>query len=187
MNLLTCLIVVVLGFIATSVVSISQNDKELLLFLHNTYREKVKNCGIPGQPGALTMPRMQWHNELAAKAQKWSKQCKVGHDRGEDRKVNGFWWVGQNFAGNPSVKGGFYSWFDEHNKYNFTKNSCESVCGHYTQVVWQESIYLGCGVTQCPKNKFPYGLAIVCNYGPGGNVNGRRPYTPNPDASCGRN
>ncbi|THD19984.1 Pathogenesis protein PRMS [Fasciola hepatica] len=166
MNLLTCLIVI-LGFLATSVVSISQNYKELLLFLHNTYREKVKNCGVPGQPGALTMPRMQWHNELAAKAQKWSDQCKVGHDRLEDRKVNGFWWVGQNFAGNPSVKRGFFSWFDEHNKYNFTENSCESVCGHYTQVVWQESTYLGCGVTRCPKNKFPYGLAIVCNYGPG--------------------
>ncbi|TPP65456.1 hypothetical protein FGIG_08817 [Fasciola gigantica] len=61
------------------------------------------------------------------------------------------------------------------NKYKTLKIR-ESVCGHYTQislfiyllihifvfltqVVWQESIYLGCGVTQCPKNKFPYGLS----------------------------
>jgi hypothetical protein len=48
--------------------------------------------------------------------------------------------------------------------------------GHYTQVVWRDSVALGCGW----KRNVPFGgysgLLTVCEYGPGGNIGGQNPY-----------
>ena len=46
--------------------------------------------------------------------------------------------------------------------------------GHFTQVVWQASIRLGCGVKRdCPAPGQPYGQVVwVCQYGPMGNFGG---------------
>ncbi|XP_061181190.1 GLIPR1-like protein 1 [Saccostrea echinata] len=63
-------------------------------------------------------------------------------------------------------------WYAEVSKYNYNANSCSGVCGHYTQVVWANSEYLGCAKQRC-SNFYIY----VCNYGPGGNISGRRPYS----------
>ncbi|CAK9327998.1 unnamed protein product [Citrullus colocynthis] len=54
-------------------------------------------------------------------------------------------------------------------------NNCElvhSVCGHYTQVVWKDSIRIGCAKANCRTG----GAFIVCNYDPHGNIIGQRPY-----------
>ncbi|VDP83830.1 unnamed protein product [Echinostoma caproni] len=111
------------------------DDKAELLLLHNVYRAKLLNCTVPGQPPAAQMPKMTWNDKLAEKAQTWSDKCKVGHDKKQDRLVAPFRWVGQNFAGNPSVENGFYAWFDEHKNYDYANNNCTKVCGHYTQVL----------------------------------------------------
>ncbi|VDP89141.1 unnamed protein product [Echinostoma caproni] len=109
---------------------------------------------------------MEWHEGLASKAQEWSGKCVFKDDPKEDRVVSGFRHVGQNIAGSSSVLRGFTRWFEEHRFYNLTQNTCSGVCGHYTQLVWAETKYVGCGVTKCPKTEaFPYDLSIVCNYG----------------------
>ncbi len=47
--------------------------------------------------------------------------------------------------------------------------------GHYTQMMWAKSQFLGCGHIVYPKgsntNKY-----LVCNYGPAGNVVGKAMY-----------
>lgn len=47
--------------------------------------------------------------------------------------------------------------------------------GHYTQMLWAETRFLGCGQVS-----FPGGMGvkklIVCNYGPSGNVDGKLMY-----------
>ncbi|PKI53176.1 hypothetical protein CRG98_026437 [Punica granatum] len=46
------------------------------------------------------------------------------------------------------------------------------VCGHYTQVVWRNSVRLGCAKIRCITG----GTFIGCNYDPPGNFIGQQPY-----------
>ena len=41
-------------------------------------------------------------------------------------------------------------------------------------IVWRDSVKLGCAVGNCPGIAYPN--SIVCDYGPGGNFGGQRPY-----------
>ena len=63
------------------------------------------------------------------------------------------------------------SWGSEIEFYNEANNTCDDVCGHYTQIVWSNSTEVGCGMVTCD------GFDIwVCQYNPAGNVVGQRPY-----------
>ncbi|KAL0483397.1 pathogenesis-related protein [Acrasis kona] len=67
-------------------------------------------------------------------------------------------------------------WINESKDYNYKTNTCAAgkVCGHYTQVVWRSSTKIGCARVKCSNIK--YGATILCNYEPGGNYNGQKPY-----------
>jgi hypothetical protein len=43
--------------------------------------------------------------------------------------------------------------------------------GHYTQIVWKNTKYIGCAKTECGGK-----IIVVCNYDPPGNVLGQKPY-----------
>ncbi|TYI99944.1 hypothetical protein E1A91_A13G053300v1 [Gossypium mustelinum] len=60
-------------------------------------------------------------------------------------------------------------------------NLCNSslVCGHYTQVIWRNSVRLGCAKARCNNG----GTFIVCNYDPPGNFIGQRPIDVNQSIS----
>ncbi|BBG95244.1 pathogenesis-related protein-1-like protein [Prunus dulcis] len=45
-------------------------------------------------------------------------------------------------------------------------------CGHYTQVVWRNSVHLGCARAKCDNNW----VFVICSYEPPGNYEGERPY-----------
>ena len=55
------------------------------------------------------------------------------------------------------------------------------MCGHYTQVMWNNTQSVGCGLrTTCTGT---YATMISCNYYPPGNYVGQRPFprtTPHP-------
>ena len=69
------------------------------------------------------------------------------------------------------------AWFDEHQDFprenveNFSPNSDGSVTGHYTQLVWAATEYIGCGAIyyKDENSEFPYRKTFVCNYFPAGN------------------
>ncbi|KAG4114361.1 hypothetical protein ERO13_D12G041532v2 [Gossypium hirsutum] len=65
-------------------------------------------------------------------------------------------------------------WVNEKANYNYNSNRCAAgkVCGHYTQVVWRNSVHLGCAKVKCNNG----GTFIVCNYSPRGNIVGQKPY-----------
>src|SRR5919109_4021378 len=63
-------------------------------------------------------------------------------------------------------------WGSEKQNYNYRKNSCSGVCGHYTQVVWKNSVEVGCGMAICDNKSQVW----VCNYNPPGNVEDEIPY-----------
>lgn len=59
-------------------------------------------------------------------------------------------------------------WVSEKQFYNYDTNSCVAgkVCGHYTQVVWSDSVRIGCAKVKCTNGG---GTFITCNYDPPGN------------------
>jgi hypothetical protein len=137
---------------------------------HNAARANV--MPVPATP----LPEMTWNTAAAAAAQSWADQCMFSHN------TQGY---GQNIyastgSGSPSPKAVVDSWVSETKNYNYTANTCSGTCGHYTQVVWRNSIGIGCGVKACSTNSPFTGstnwFIVVCNYSPPGNVNNQRPY-----------
>nr|CAH7735671.1 unnamed protein product [Callosobruchus chinensis]CAH7735684.1 unnamed protein product [Callosobruchus chinensis] len=60
------------------------------------------------------------------------------------------------------------SWTGETNQYQFGK-TITTQNGHLTQMIWADTIFVGCGFTNFLSNdpKFKYKKLYVCNYGPG--------------------
>ncbi|MCW5807986.1 MAG: hypothetical protein KIT31_36880 [Deltaproteobacteria bacterium] len=129
------------------------------------------------------LPALTWSPALAATAAAWVAQCRdvdaptglVDHNPG---RSNGHpYYVGENIfasGGGATAKQAVQLWAGEKANYNYTANTCNGVCGHYTQLVWRDTREVGCAVGTCPGLQYPN--TIVCNYGPGGNVGGQRPY-----------
>ena len=129
------------------------------------------------------LPFLTWSPALAATAAAWVAQCRDRDaptglvDHNPDRSAGHPYYVGENiFASSGGATGGaaVASWVDEAKSYDYASNSCSGVCGHYTQVVWRDTTEVGCALGSCPGLRFS--STIVCDYGPGGNVNNRRPY-----------
>ncbi|MCO5565091.1 hypothetical protein L7F22_018762 [Adiantum nelumboides] len=65
-------------------------------------------------------------------------------------------------------------WANEKRWYSYWSNSClfYDACGHYTQIVWRDSRYVGCAQVTCNDGN----IFMTCNYYPPGNYIGQRPY-----------
>lgn len=66
------------------------------------------------------------------------------------------------------------AWASEKPDYDYASNTCAAgkICGHYTQMVWNTTLEVGCGMAFCPDK----GQIWVCNYNPPGNWVGQKPY-----------
>ncbi len=142
---------------------------------HNEARARVQTTPA--------LPSLTWSPALAATAAAWVAQCRdvdapaglIDHNPG--RSDGHPYYVGENIyaaGGAASAQQAVELWVSEQSNYNYANNTCNGVCGHYTQVVWRDTQEIGCAVGNCPNLQFPN--AIVCDYGPGGNVGGQRPY-----------
>lgn len=158
----------------------SASDRDEVVNSHNSWRQAIAN-GEYDQPKGVNLKRMKWNETLAEKAQEWADQCKFEHNNVEGTPWD---WVGQNLAIRMSSaqdnKGAEYStavkmWFDEVYDYSYPDDS-SSATGHYTQVVWADSEYVGCGFAYYLDEDDWYTKLYVCNYGPGGNWVGQAPY-----------
>lgn len=130
------------------------------------------------------LPALTWSDSLAATAQAWASQCvDVDSFRGiidhnPNRSSGHPWYVGENIYAStamPTAAQAVSSWASEVADYDYASNTCapNRVCGHYTQLVWRTTLFLGCARSDCPN--LTYRHSIVCDYGPGGNTGGR-PY-----------
>jgi hypothetical protein len=65
------------------------------------------------------------------------------------------------------------SWMSEAPKYNYETNNI-SAAGHYTQIVWRDSVRIGCAIVNC--SNYRYSNTVLCDYAPAGNNTAKKPY-----------
>lgn len=143
---------------------------------HNAVRARMHNP-MPSPP----LPPMKWSTEIAAIAQAYADSCPMGHSMRPGFGENLAFFGG--FMSNPMMV--VESWAGEEACYTFgpffqgdncdmfcTSAMSSNGCGHYTQIVWRDSIEVGCGVGTC----FGGQEIWVCNYRVQGNFVGMPAY-----------
>lgn len=122
--------------------------------------------------GQVGVGPIAWDATLASFAQRYisglAGDCRMVHSGGPYGE--NLAWSSGDMAGTSAVS----MWVDEKAFYDYNSNTCQpgKVCGHYTQVVWSDSLRLGCAKVRCNTG----GTLISCNYDPRGNFIGRKPY-----------
>ncbi|XP_010270442.1 PREDICTED: basic form of pathogenesis-related protein 1-like [Nelumbo nucifera] len=140
-------------------VSLAQTSPKDYLKAHNEARAK------------LGIPPLTWDNKLASYAQDYANKriedCELLHSTMD---------YGENIATaswSMSAKEAVDMWIDERPFYDHASNTCKGGdCLHYTQVVWRDSVHLGCAISNCKAG----GSFAICLYDPPGNVITQRPY-----------
>jgi len=145
----------------------SPDDPLGILALHNQVRRDA--TPVPDPP----LPEMYWDEELAASAQAWADGCRFEHSQsGENLYAS---------TGPIDACDAVESWASEAAYYDYGSGNCADgeICGHYTQIVWRDTVELGCAVAECPSLPPVFdeeGLFWVCHYNPSGNYVGEHPY-----------
>ncbi|KAJ1434853.1 Pathogenesis-related protein 1-like, SCP domain [Sesbania bispinosa] len=119
---------------------------------------------------------MSWDANVASYAETYVNtlrgSCELVHSGGP---------YGENLAwssGDLSGTAAVDMWVAEKPNYDYDSNSCVGgECGHYTQVVWSNSVRLGCAKVQCDDGS---STIISCNYDPPGNFIDQRPFDISP-------
>jgi hypothetical protein len=150
-------------------------EAQAWLDAHNSIRRNVSP-----QPTTPLSP-LSWSAAAAAVAQAWADGCTYQHNAGRGTR-------GENIAANAppgtwSPATVVNAWASEASDYDYASNTCAAgkVCGHYTQLVWRDTVRVGCGHRICSVNS-PLGAQLpnwefwVCDYEPPGNYVGQRPY-----------
>ena len=128
----------------------------------------------------LGIAPLTWSNELAAFAQEWANELKRRGMKMEHRPRTGkftqkygeniYWSQGMQ----NSTSAGVDSWADERKSFDFDTQLCKGewyVCGHYTQLIWENSTQVGCAKVVVDDQEI-----WLCNYNPPGNYTGQKPY-----------
>ncbi|MCS6794357.1 MAG: CAP domain-containing protein [Raineya sp.] len=147
---------------------VSQDDKEPanmagITERHNYWRRE------------LGLPPLKWSNQLAKVAQKWAdelkkKGCKMEHSTNKYGE-NIYWYKGSKRS---TPQKAVDAWAKEKENFNFETLQCNghwTKCGHYTQLIWEDTKKVGCGVAYCGDEEI-----WVCNYEPAGNIVGQKPF-----------
>ena len=119
----------------------------------------------------IGVPPLVWSDQMAALAQNWANtlQASGAFEHRKDHRYGENLLEASGYDPTPSQV--VNAWSSEAKDYRYDANTCSSVCGHYTQVVWRDTKAVGCGVVRGPTREI-----WVCNYAPYGNIIGERPY-----------
>ncbi|KMT00992.1 hypothetical protein BVRB_9g222530 [Beta vulgaris subsp. vulgaris] len=139
----------------------AQDNQTQFLDVHNTVRAQV---GVPP---------LAWNHTLALYAQQFADKVKQTCDNTEESGGP----YGENTAsgyGAFTIVDAVNQWVEEKPNYDHHLNVCKNgtECKHYKQVVWKESLYVGCASIFCGAG-WPF---VVCEYDPPGNIQGKWPY-----------
>ncbi|KAK8998303.1 hypothetical protein V6N11_083694 [Hibiscus sabdariffa] len=118
-------------------------------------------------------PFYVWDETLANYSRNWAIKriydCRMVHSDGPYGE-NIFLAVKDHWTIAKAVK----SWVNEEKYYNKKTNVCKpgKMCGHYTQIVWRDTVDVGCARAKCAKR----GVFIMCCYYPPGNFLDENPF-----------
>jgi pathogenesis-related protein 1 len=146
--------------------------EQALVDTHNAARGRVEPAATP------PLGAVGWDADIAVVAQAWAERCVFEHSDGTG--------YGENLAlfSPRAIDADLATvtvelWESEAADYDYEGDSCAPgrQCGHYTQVVWRDTAFVGCGIASCDDVPgFGPGIMFVCNYDPPGNFIGERPY-----------
>lgn len=173
---------------AYSPATISEDKRLEALSAHYAVRKRVAQTESQRLGSTVDIPMLLWSDDIAAVAQDWADkqaiQLQQGQSRPEHRPNNAygenmFWQWSKSNLPDESPTAAVTWWDGEKQYYDYDTNTCsapaDKTCGHYTQLVWSASRYLGCGQSTWSQDGKHYVL-WVCNYSPAGNILGQRPY-----------
>lgn len=157
-------------------------DAAAMLAVHNQWRSEV---GVA---------ELHWSEALRQRAEMWAVELKRSDDcrmKHSGPAENLYWaspmktakakdgngnWIWQNSLQSITEADVADNWGSEKQWYDYSSNTCSAPagksCGHYTQMVWRDSRWVGCARAVCDD----YSQVWVCNYDPAGNVRGQKPY-----------
>jgi VCBS repeat-containing protein len=182
---------------------LSLDQKRAMLDRHNHFRQRCASGQSGEGEGPKTAGNMQtlfWDDALAKMAKERASACFYGHlgdsagIRDSFDKVKsevsfvlpeGYVEIGENVAIyfiNPPASqydgeqwaGAVQAWYDESYAYNWETGQChDDTCGHWAQVCYGETRYVGCAVQECDRINgvdnpaYNDGAHVaVCNYFP---------------------
>ncbi|KAL5577906.1 hypothetical protein UlMin_019605 [Ulmus minor] len=158
-----------IGFLGSFLLWSSLFCHTLSLSIHETPSKytTIKQFLIPHNSlrSELGLPPLKWSKKLARFAYWWANQrrgdCSLVHSW-SDFGENLFWGSGKDWKADEAVA----AWAEERRYYDHKTNSCtqNQDCLHYTQMVWRETLKVGCAKVTCT------------NYDPHGNVIGQKPF-----------
>jgi len=135
---------------------------------------------------APALPPVSWDAVLADSAYGYLSKCvsAAPHalvDHNANRSVDyaalgGSGYVGENIlgsTGSATPAAAVDSWMSEAAQFDYATTPI-GTAGHYTQVVWRGSVRIGCAIVDCPS--VTYHSVVLCDYSPGGNIVGQKPY-----------
>ncbi len=158
MNKIAIIAIILLNVVKLSADTIPKNE---ILNVHNYCREIV---GVH---------KLQWSDTLAQIAQAWADTIaitgQIHHSHNPNYGENLFWSTYR-----ASWKTAIEAWCNEQKYYHGEKITYVGAekYGHYTQVIWNKTLYVGCGQSKTKGGLYIY----VCEYYPPGNFIGQYPY-----------
>jgi len=160
--------------------SLSAEEIKQFLDFHNSARDNV-TIDFPNEAPASCIPHLVWDDWLAWHAQSYSDSCPAGHSHhayqdGSSMGENLAWSYG---VGDP-IDTANRGWYEEYHDYHYEPvRRSDAVVGHYTQMMWARTVYVGCGWRDDCTSGWTTTKhnMITCNYWPAGNYVGQRPWT----------
>ena len=131
--------------------------REELLTAHNNYRKKHA-------VGSLSR-----NSSIEAIAQEYSEKLASTYTFGHSYNMYNGKPLGENLYSSSTIPDGIsvaMDWYEEYVDYDFKSDYIPGT-GHFTQIVWKESQYLGCGLGSSEGY-----YVVTCNYFPMGNIVG---------------
>jgi len=159
-----------------------------LIDLHNEAREEV---GIQS--------KIKWSPKIAKDAKTYADILANSGEFEHDSKKNHLSYENGGYENGPYGENlyAYYNsngkkatfemasndWINEKNFYHYGKVSFDGddcdrgeQCGHYTQIIWENTTRVGCAISQYKKGKYKGGYVVVCKYKTPGNIIGQYPY-----------
>ncbi|XP_075539756.1 uncharacterized protein LOC142574593 [Dermacentor variabilis] len=187
------------------VAGVNSTERALILKLHNDFRGQTALGKLPGFSTAADMQELLWDDELEYVAQAHASLCTtpdgdLKHDDVKNRFTSRFEKTGQNLAwiGRSNYKEGanwtwaMDGWFTKEYPLYPPRGVIAFApiknvkIGHFTQVIWAKTRYVGCGYVYYNVDgaRYPHMKHYTCNYGPAGNYKGQRIYQEGPTCSA---